>query len=185
MDAIAQLWIPVLATAVLVFVASSLIHMVFKWHSSDYRQLANEDEVRAAVRAASPTPGQYVIPYCADMKEMGNEAMLKKFTEGPIAIVTVRKNGMPSMGTPLLLWFLLNLVLAAIAAVLAMQAYPGKANAHAAGCLAGVVTFLAYGGGSVQLAIWMGKRWGSVAKDMVDCAVFAVITALVFTWLWP
>ena len=44
--------------------------MVFKWHNSDYRKLANEDEVRAAIRSASPAPGQYIIPYCADPKDV-------------------------------------------------------------------------------------------------------------------
>ena len=51
MNAIAHLWMPILVTAVLIFVASSLIHMVFKWHNSDYRKFDNEDDVRAAVRA--------------------------------------------------------------------------------------------------------------------------------------
>ena len=43
-----SLWLPVVVTAVLIFVASSLIHMVFKWHNSDYRKIANEGQVRAA-----------------------------------------------------------------------------------------------------------------------------------------
>ena len=60
MSGIAQLWLPILSTAALIFIASSLIHMVFKWHNADYKKLANEDDVRAAIRATSPAPGQYV-----------------------------------------------------------------------------------------------------------------------------
>src|SRR5258705_1385777 len=101
MISLAQLWIPILASAVGVFVASSLIHMVIKWHNADYRKLANEDDVRAVVRAGNPSPGQYVIPHCLDMKEMQAPEMQKKFQEGPIAFVTVRPSGMPSMGQPL------------------------------------------------------------------------------------
>ena len=59
----AQLWIPIILSAVCVFLASSLIHMVVKWHASDYRALSNEDEVRAAIRKGSPSPGQYVLPW--------------------------------------------------------------------------------------------------------------------------
>ena len=84
MNTITQLWMPNVATAVFIFIASSLIHMVFKWHNSDYRKLANEDDVRAALRATSPGPGQYIVPHCADMKDMAAEAMQKKFIEGPI-----------------------------------------------------------------------------------------------------
>ncbi len=185
MDTVSMLWMPVVATAILIFIASSLIHMVFKWHNSDYRKLANEDDVRAAVRAGSPAPGLYVLPHCADMKDMAGEAMQKKFIEGPVALLTVKQSGAPGMGKALLLWYVLNLVIAAIAACLALGAYPGHANAQPAAHLGAIVTFLAYFGGSVQMAIWMGKPWGSVAKDLLDCIIFAVITGCVFAWLWP
>ena len=48
MAMLASLWLPILLSAVAVFVASSLIHMLFKWHNRDYRKLPNEDAVRAA-----------------------------------------------------------------------------------------------------------------------------------------
>lgn len=185
MNTIMQLWIPILTTAVLIFIASSLIHMVFKWHNTDYRQLPNEDAVRAAIRATTPGPGQYILPYCADMKDMQGEAMQKKYLEGPIAFITVIKNGPPSMGKSLSLWFVYTLVIATVAGALAMQGYAGKANANAAGHLVGMVSFLAYVGGSVQMGIWMGKPWGSVAKDALDGLIYGTISALVFMWLWP
>src|SRR5580765_8102650 len=106
MSEILSLWLPILATAVFIFIASSLIHMVFKWHNSDYGKLGNEDDVRAAIRAQSPGPGQYIVPHCTDMKDMQDEAMMKKYVEGPIAFITVKKNGPPNMGTPLTLWFI-------------------------------------------------------------------------------
>lgn len=185
MNGMLNLWLPILVTAVLIFVASSLIHMVFKWHNSDYKKVANEDEVRAAIRAGSPAPGQYVVPYCMDMKDMKGEAMMKKFTEGPIAFVTVRKNGPPAMGTTLALWFVFTVFIAAVAAYVASQVYGLKANPHQAGHLVGMLSFLAYAAGSVPLGIWMGKPWGSVAKDVLDGFIYGVISALTFMWLWP
>ncbi len=185
MNAIANLWMPILLTAVLIFVASSLIHMVFKWHNSDYRKFDNEDEVRNAVRASTP-PGQYFIPHCVDMKDMAGEEMQKKFREGPIAHVTVRPAGPPTMGKQLTLWFVYSVVIAAFAGCLAFGAYPmGKSSGHAAGHLVGLISFLAYVGGSVQMGIWMGKPWGSVAKDVLDGLIYGTISALVFWWLWP
>ena len=70
MNDVLELWLPIVLTAVFIFIASSLIHMVFKWHNSDYKKLSNEDEVAAAIRAGNHAPGQYVLPHCMDMKEM-------------------------------------------------------------------------------------------------------------------
>lgn len=185
MSEITQLWLPILSTAALIFIASSLIHMVFKWHNADYKKLANEDYVRAAIRAASPSPGQYVLPHCADMKDMQGDAMQKKFVEGPVAFMTVRENGPPTMSTALALWFVYCVVIAAAAGAIALHAYGLNANANRAGHLVGVVSFLAFVGGSVQMGIWMGKPWGSVAKEALDGLIYASISALTFMWLWP
>ena len=59
------LWLPILVSAVLVFVVSAIIHMVLKYHNSDYSPLSNEDAVRAAIRAGNPRPGLYVVPFAA------------------------------------------------------------------------------------------------------------------------
>lgn len=185
MNGMLSLWLPVVATAVFIFVASSLIHMVFKWHNSDYGKLGNEDQVRDAIRAGSPTPGQYITPHCVDMKEMGSEAMTKKYLDGPIAFITIKKNGPPTIGTALILWFLFSLLVACIAACVACQAFGIKADPRQAGHLVGVLSFMTYAGGSVCLGIWMAKPWGSVAKDVLDALIYGVISGLTFMWLWP
>lgn len=186
MNAITQLWLPILVTAGLIFIASSLIHMVFKWHNSDYLKLPNEDDVRGVIRAGSPAPGQYVMPHCADMKDMAGDTMQQKFREGPVAFLTVKSNSMPNMGVALSSWFLFCVILAAVAGCLAMGAFPaGQSYARNAGHLVGMISFLTYFGGSVQMAIWMGKPWKSVAKDLLDSLIYGTISALVFMWLWP
>jgi hypothetical protein len=159
--------------------------MVFKWHNPDYGKLPNEDDVRAAIRAGSPAPGQYVLPHCADMKDMQGEAMQKKFIDGPIGMLTLRKNGPPSMGGSLIQWFIYTLVVAAIAGCMALRIFGVQGSPHGAGHLVGLVSLLTYTGGSVQMGIWMGKPWGSVAKDVFDGLIYATISALTFMWLWP
>jgi hypothetical protein len=52
-----QLWLPILVTAIGVFFASSLVHMVFKWHNAEYRLLPNEDDVRKVLGAAKLDAG--------------------------------------------------------------------------------------------------------------------------------
>src|SRR5690606_15136055 len=110
MIALTQLWLPILLSAVAVFIVSSIIHMVLQWHASDYRGLSNEGEVAAAIRAGSPGPGMYYLPHCKSMKDMGSAEMQEKFRQGPVAKIVLRGNGMPSMGASLLQWFVLCLV---------------------------------------------------------------------------
>jgi hypothetical protein len=185
MSDLPQIWLPILLTAVFIFIASSLIHMAFKWHNSDYKKLPNEDEVRAAIRAGNPDPGMYVFPHCMDMKEMQGEAMKKKYNEGPIGFLTLRKNGVHSMGPMLLQWFLFTLLVAAVAGLLVLQCVGLHAHTHVAGHLVGMVTFLTYAGGSVSNGIWMGKSWGSVAKDVLDALIYATISAFTSIYFWP
>lgn len=185
MNTLDQLWIAIGVSAVMVFVASSAIHMVLKWHNSDYLKLRNEDEVRAAVRAANPEPGQYVLPHCSDMKEVQKPEAQAKFKEGPVGFLILRASGVPRMGPSLGLWFCLNLVIAFLAAYLASRTLPSGASFLQVCRVVGTVTFLAYAGGSVQGGIWMGKPWSSVAKDIGDGIIYGVVSAVVFGWLWP
>ena len=98
MTSILNLWLPILLSAVFVFIASSLIHMVFKWHNSEYLKLSNEDEVRAAIRKESPGPGQYVLPWCPGMKEMESEAMKQKFAQKSKALGNVTSKKLSATG---------------------------------------------------------------------------------------
>lgn len=50
---LAALWLPILLSAVIVFVASSIMHMLLPYHRSDYHRLPDEDKVVAGLRAAA------------------------------------------------------------------------------------------------------------------------------------
>jgi hypothetical protein len=180
-----QLCLPIIAAAIAVFIASSLIHMVFKWHNSEYRPLPNEDEVRRVLGSANLTPGLYTTPHCTEMKDMQSEAMQQKFRDGPIALITMRAAGAPAMGKYLVQWFLLTVVIAALGAMLAMQAYGITGNAHQAGHFVGIFTMIVYGCGSVQESIWMGRPWSATLKNLLDAFIYGFVSALVFWQLWP
>jgi hypothetical protein len=186
MTALLTLWLPILLSAVVVFVISSLIHMVFKWHNPDYRRFGNEDAVRDAIRAGNPTPGHYVMPHCGDMKQMGSEAMQKKYREGPVAHVMIAPSGVPNMGKHLGLWFLWSLVVAAVAALLVVRLLGlNHEHARAAAKLVGAVTFIAYGFGTIQESIWVARSWSSSVKHLLDAALYGVGSGFVFYFLWP
>jgi len=52
-----QLWMPIILGTFLAWISSALIHMVIKYHNSDYQGLSNEAEVMAAVKNGSPKLG--------------------------------------------------------------------------------------------------------------------------------
>jgi len=93
-----QLWMPILLGAFLAWIASALIHVVAKYHNSDYQAVSNEDEVMAAIRNGSPKLGIHSLPYCEDMSEMNKPEVQEKFNKGPVAILAVFPNGLPNMG---------------------------------------------------------------------------------------
>src|SRR5690242_13431631 len=99
-------WLPILLSAVFVFVASSAINMALKfWHTPDYRGFSNEDEVAAAIRKGNPAPGIYTIPFC-NPESFKDPAMKAKFEQGPIAKINLSPTGMFNLGTFLGAWFL-------------------------------------------------------------------------------
>jgi hypothetical protein len=180
-----QLWLPILLSAVCVFMASSVIHMVVKWHASEYRPLSNEDDVRAVLRKGALSPGQYVMPHCADMKDMRNPEMQQKYTEGPVAFLVVVPSGPPAMGGSLGKWFLYAVLVAFTAAYLASRTLAPGTHYLQVFRVVGAFTFVAFGFGSIPQGIWMGKPWSTVIKDLADALIYGLLSAGVFGWLWP
>jgi hypothetical protein len=185
MSILGALWLPIVLSAVLVFVLSAVIHMLLKYHNRDYWKLSNEDAVRAAVRAGNPAPGQYVIPYCPDMKDMGTPEMQQKFTEGPVGLLYLRRPGVVSMGPTLLRWFLFNLTVSFFVAYLAAHSVSPGADYMHVFRVVGVAGFLAYGLGQIPAAIWMGKPWKVAAKEAFDGLLYGLVMGGTFGWLWP
>src|SRR5882724_9581192 len=64
MVSLTALWLPILLSAIIVFVASSILHMVLPYHRSDYQRLPDEDRLLSAMRAAGVKRGMYHFPFC-------------------------------------------------------------------------------------------------------------------------
>lgn len=185
MVSLGALWLPILLSAVLVFIVSSVIHMVLKYHNSDYRQLPNEDAVRATIRSGGAAPGQYVTPHVADMKLMDTPEVKQKFIEGPVGVLYLRRPGPPGMGRSLLQWFVFLLVVSFFVAYVAAHVFgPGAAYLEVFR-IVGATAFLAYAAGQVPASIWMGKPWAVSLKEGFDGLVYGLVTAGAFGWLWP
>ena len=181
---LAALWLPILLSAVIVFVASSIMHMLLPYHQGDYRKLPDEDKVRAALRSAGLTQGLYIFPHTTH-KEMKSPAMAEKYKEGPVGFMSIAPNGPPAMPKFLGLWFAYSLLVSFFVAYLSGHTVAPGAHYLAVFRVVGTAAFLAYGLAHFSNGIWRGVPWSMVAKDVFDGLIYALLTAGTFGWLWP
>jgi hypothetical protein len=182
---IGTLWLPVILSAVAVFIASSIIHMALKYHRADHRRLPSEEAVREALGKANPEPGMYFTPYCADHKQMNEPAVKEKFAKGPVAILTVYPKGVPNLGSHLALWFGFSLLVSFTAAYVARHTLMPGAPGLEVMRITGALAFTAYGLSNISDSIWKGQPWGNTVRALIDAAIYAVVTGLIFRALWP
>ncbi len=185
MVTIPELWMPIVAASIFVFVVSSILHMVFKYHHSDFRPLPDEAATLERLRSAGVSPGLYHFPYCANHKDMGTAEMKAKFEKGPVGLMTVWPSGPPAMGKYLGLWFAYTLLVAVFAAYITGRALPPASDFLAVFRFAGAVAFMAYGVGPVVNSIWKGQPWSATRKEVFDGLLYSLATAAAFGWLWP
>jgi len=179
------LWVPILVSSVIVFVASSLIHMVLPWHKHDFPKLGNEDQVMDAIRPLGIAPGDYLIPCPGSRAEMKSSGFVEKAKRGPVVLMTVMPNGMMNMGKNLGQWFVYLLVVGLFSAYVAGRALPVGATYRQVFRFAGITAFIAYSVALWPLSIWYKRGWGLTIKSTLDGLIYGLLTAGTFGWLWP
>ena len=178
---IAALWLPILVSAALVFVVSAIIWMVMPWHKTDFKQCGDEEGVRKAMRGHAP--GYYLLPYVIDQKELKKPEVEQKFKEGPLAYITVIPNGLPKMGSKLVMSFLYYIVVGIICAYFVSRTATPDMSYLATFRIAGTVAFVSYGVAYFQESIWFGRPWSVTAKSLLDALIYALLTGGTFGWL--
>lgn len=184
MVSLTALWLPILVSAIIVFVASSIMHTVLPYHRHDYHQLPDEDKALAALRSVGLKRGLYIFPY-GTHKEMKTPALMEKYKQGPVGMMTVFPNGLPVMPKFLGLWFAYCLVIGFFVAYLTGHTVPPGTAYLAVFRVAGTAAFLAYGLGHLSNGIWKGQTWSATIKEVIDGLVYGLLTAGTFGWLWP
>jgi len=182
---VTSLWLPILVSAVIVFVASSIVHMVLPFHRGDLKTVPREDEVMTALRAFKIPPGDYAVPHPASMKDMRSPAFLEKRAKGPVLFMTVVAEGPMSMGPSLIQWFLFSVVVNLFAAYVASRALGPGAPYLDVFRFAGTTAFLGYSMGFVPQSIWYRRSWVTTIKSMIDGLLYGLLTAGTLGWLWP
>lgn len=181
MVSLASLWLPILLSAVFVFLLSSIVHMLLPWHRNDFRPLPEEDVARAALRVPA---GDYVMPYAAGMEAMKSPEYTRKVEEGPVAIVSVIPAG-NRMGRNLALWFVYSLVVSLFAAYVASRALGPGADYIDVFRFAGTTAFAGYALALWQGVVWFGRSAATTLRSTIDGLLYALVTAGTLGWLWP
>ena len=184
MTGLSALWLPILVSAVLVFAASSLIHMASPWHKSDYPKLSNEQQVLDALRPLSVPLGDYMMPRPSTREEMRSPAFLERFKAGPVVMMTVMPSDM-SMGRSLGMWFGYCAVVGVFAAYIAGRALAPGSSYLQVFRFAGATAFIGYSLALWQMSIWYRRAWATTIKATIDGLIYACLTAGAFGWLWP
>jgi hypothetical protein len=182
---VTSLLLPTLLSAVLVFLASSIIHMVLKYHSKDYRKVEKEDELLDAFRRLNVGAADYCMPYAGSAEAMKDPAFLEKCKKGPTVLMTVIPGREIAMGAQLGQWFLYSVVISLMTGFIAGTVLPPGEDYHEVFHLCALVSFMGYAMALPPFSIWYKRNWGTTMRSMVDGLFYALLTAGTFGWLWP
>jgi len=182
---IPALWLPILLSAVVVFIVSSLVHTVLGYHNNDLRKLQDQDGISDALRKFSIPTGSYMLPRADSMKDMRSPEFMARYEKGPVAIMTVFPSARPSMTKSLVLWFVYCLVVGILSAYASGRALGEGASYLAVFRFAGFTSFVCYAVAGWQESIWFARPWSTTIKNTIDGLIYGLLTAGMFGWLWP
>ena len=181
-----SLWAPILLSALLVFVASSLIHVVLNWHKNDFRGVPDEDGLMDALRGFDLPPGNYLVPRAASREVMRSEEFQARAKRGPCAFMTVLRAGNPSdMAKQFVQWFVYCVVVGLFAGYVTGLALGPGTDYMTVFKVASTTAFMGYALAHAQDAIWMSQGWPATLRSMLDGLIYALLTGGTFGWLWP
>ena len=186
MQLLGDYWLAILVGAVAVFLVSSVLHMALPIHKGDYQGLPQESDALEKLRALNLGPGSYSFPRPQSMKDMSSPEMIEKYKQGPVGMMTILPNGVPAVGTSLVLWFLYSVVINIFVAYVLYVASIGATTEPGAMTvfrLTSTVAILAYALGHFHDSIWKGQSWSTTMKFVFHGVVYGLITAVAFTWL--
>ena len=179
------LWLPILLSAVIVFLASFAIHMVLTYHRCDYAKVPSEDDVMQALRNFGIPPGDYFLPHSSGSAQMKSPEYMKKVERGPLVVMTVMPPGGPAMGKRLAQWFLFLVVVGVFAGYVAGRTLAPQTPYLTVFRIVGTVAFTGYVLALWQSSIWYARKWSTTWRSSFDGLVYALLTAGTFGWLWP
>ena len=181
-----SLLVPILVASVIVFIASSIIHMVTPFHKGDLKRVPNEDGVMSALRNFNLAPGDYAMPLPSSMAAMGSPEFQAKMAAGPVVMMTVRPSGKHNMTTNLVQWFVYS-----VRGVAVCRLRRGRRAAAGRRLPQGVPDRRLRGVHRLRHGACSRRRFGAERTGGQRCAavadglLYGLLTGGTFGWLWP
>jgi hypothetical protein len=171
--------------AVLVFLASFILHMVIPFHRNDIKKVPQEDEFLAAIRGLNLPAGDYAAPHADSSAAMKDPVFIEKREKGPTVIMTTAPGAPPPMSATLTKWFIYCVVVSLFCAYVASRTLPAGTEYLEVFRIVGTTAFMGYALALLQTWIWWMKDGGATFRSMIDGLAYALLTAGVFGWMWP
>ncbi|MGD2110851.1 MAG: hypothetical protein PVI86_15845 [Phycisphaerae bacterium] len=183
MQMLVPLWLPIIVSAVAVFVASSLAWMVLPHHKKDIKTLPNEKALTDHLKQLGLDPGTYMWPGCGD-GDMKSPEFQARYKEGPWGSINVLAK-QPNFMANLLGVFIVYLVISIFVGYITLRAEDLGAGFMPVFRVAGATAILGYCAGPFPGGIFLGKPLRFMFTDFLDNVVYGLLTGLIFGWLWP
>lgn len=184
MVTLTSLWLPILVSAVAVFVVGFIMNMVLPHHRNDFSGAENEAGLQDALRGHNLSKGQYFVPYANTPKSMSDPAYVERAEKGPVAIIHILENGVGPKPPQFAAYFAQLLLIGVFVAYTAGVALGPDASYLRVFQVAGATAIIAHIGALIGNSVWWGFTWSSTFKHMFDGVVYGLVTAGVFGWLW-
>lgn len=184
MDMIAQLWLPILVSAVAIFIVSFLVWMVLPHHKADIKKLPDEPAFVETLGRMNLPPGVYMWPNCETKEEFNSDEFKQRYEAGPWGNITV-VGAKPNMGANLAIVFVFYLIVSLLTAYITGEAREPGASFSQVFQIAATVAAMAYALGSVPHDIWFGKPMRFRVTEFIDQIVYGLITGAIFAVMWP
>jgi hypothetical protein len=185
MEFLSALWLPIVVSAVFVWIASFLMWMVLPVHKGEWKGVSDEKGFMGALTEMGVQPGQYMFPWADDGRRMKDPEFLAALQRGPTGTLHVWP-GQANMGTNLILSLLVYMLVSTFVAYVAYYApiAAGTDYLHIFR-ITGAMATAVYVFGRMPNDIWFRTPSGSIIRSIVDGVVYGLVTAGAFGWLWP
>ncbi len=182
---VGMLWLPTLASTIIVFFAGYLIYMVLPHHRTDFDGIDEEDRFLAELRTLDLARGQYKFPFASSPIDLHDPEYVEKVKRGPTGILVVCRNESGPTLKQVFMHFVHVFVISAIVACIAGATLPGGTEYIKVFQIAGGAAFLGYAGSIPENSIWFHFSWPMSLKSVLDALLYAGLTGGLFGWLWP
>ncbi|MDH3719495.1 MAG: hypothetical protein OES79_15345 [Planctomycetota bacterium] len=175
------LWLPIVVSGVVVFIASCFAWMVLPHHRSDWSKLPDEEGFQKSLGDLNVAPGDYMFPGHESSEEMKSAQFQQKWQAGPRGLISVWPEA-PNMGLQIGKTFVFYLFASFTVGYLASMGVRADASRGMVFRFVATSAIVAYCFALFPGAIWFRRH---LVKDVLDGVVYALLTGLVFTLLWP